>query len=57
MFKLEKYPKELNKLDYDIKLRQAFMVYLERHYPEESEGYFMEYEERSVMQSKCKKGG
>ncbi|MNP21140.1 hypothetical protein D3C76_1137470 [compost metagenome] len=33
--RLEKYPNELNKLDYDIKLRQAFMVYLERHYPED----------------------
>lgn len=33
LLRLEKYPKELNKLDYDIKLREAFVLYLERHYP------------------------
>lgn len=31
--RLGKYPKELNKLDDDIKLREAFVIYLERHYP------------------------
>ncbi|MOA25588.1 hypothetical protein D3C78_1463230 [compost metagenome] len=33
--RLEKYPKELNKLDDELKLRKAFVVYLERHYPED----------------------
>lgn len=33
LLRLEKYPKELNKIDHDIKLRKAFVLYLERHYP------------------------
>lgn len=31
--KLENYPNEFNKLDSKIKLRQAFVEYLELHYP------------------------
>jgi lactam utilization protein B len=30
---MEKHPSELNKLDAEIGLRRAFVVYLERHYP------------------------
>ncbi|WP_334075503.1 MULTISPECIES: hypothetical protein [Paenibacillus] len=30
---LEKHPNEYNKLDEEIRLREAFALYLERHYP------------------------
>ncbi|WP_379135108.1 hypothetical protein [Paenibacillus sp. sgz500958] len=32
---LEKHPNEFNKLDYEISLRSAFVMYLERHYPQD----------------------
>jgi hypothetical protein len=33
---MEKHPNEYNKLDYEIGLRRAFAMYLERHYPQDS---------------------
>ncbi|MDU4694799.1 MAG: hypothetical protein E6Y08_03215 [Paenibacillus sp.] len=33
--RLEKHPSEYNKLDQDIRLREAYVHYLERHYPED----------------------
>lgn len=33
---MEKHPSELNKLDAEIGLRQAFVLYLERHYPQDA---------------------
>ncbi|WP_405116029.1 hypothetical protein MHH28_14480 [Paenibacillus sp. FSL K6-1217] len=32
---MEKHPNEFNKLDNEIGLRQAFVQYLERHYPQD----------------------
>ncbi|HEY4429872.1 MAG TPA: hypothetical protein VGN87_02420 [Paenibacillus sp.] len=32
---MEKHPNELNKLDAEIGLRQAFVLYLERHYQQD----------------------
>lgn len=32
---MEKHPNEFNKLDFEIGLRQAFAMYLERHYPKD----------------------
>ncbi|WP_342547234.1 hypothetical protein NST69_22945 [Paenibacillus sp. FSL P2-0089] len=33
---MEKHPNEFNKLDKEIGLRQAFVQYLERHYPQDT---------------------
>ncbi|MNI57697.1 hypothetical protein D3C73_1127750 [compost metagenome] len=33
---MEKHPNEYNKLDYEIGLRRAFVLYLERHYPQDT---------------------
>lgn len=33
---MEKHPNEYNKLDNEIALRRVFVMYLERHYPEDS---------------------
>ncbi|KUP23840.1 hypothetical protein [Paenibacillus sp. DMB5] len=32
---MEKHPNEFNKLDYEIGLRRGFVLYLERHYPQD----------------------
>lgn len=32
---MEKHPNEFNKLDYEIGLRRGFVMYLERHYPQD----------------------
>lgn len=32
---MEKHPNEYNKLDFEIGLRRAFVLYLERHYPQD----------------------
>ncbi|WP_410514424.1 hypothetical protein PaeBR_08545 [Paenibacillus sp. BR2-3] len=32
---MEKHPNEYNKLEYEIGLRRAFVMYLERHYPQD----------------------
>lgn len=33
--RLEKHPSEYNKLDQEIRLREAYVQYLEQHYPED----------------------
>lgn len=33
--RLKKYPSEYNKLDREIRLREAYVRYLEQHYPED----------------------
>ena len=33
---MEKHPNEYNKLEFEIGLRRAFVMYLERHYPQDN---------------------